>query len=256
MATQYQRLPLDYVFGTLAAAAAVSDTTISSAAFANLGTTYTNGTTVLYTPIVLHNPALGLREVVWVVGHTAASQTVTVLRGQEGTTAQAWPSGTQVLCAPTAARDGLGLNASTALPANAHLGYRNAENDNGLTVEQTSLAGWQASVGVCLPTDAGPTDINGITIPAGATIIERVGLLSGVTVSASGQVVATFRTPFPNGAIGAFAINTATARFNGVITLDSLSSAAATFHLYNISGGALVSSTGGTFSCAYLAVGW
>lgn len=255
MATQYQRLPVDYLFGTLATAAAVSDTTISSAAFTSLGTSYSNtGSLVLYTPIVLHNPSLGQREVVWVVGHTAGSQQVTVLRGQEGTTAQAWPSNTQVLCAPTAARDALGLLASTALPSNAHLGYRNAETDLGATVEMTSAAGWQPSVGVANAADAGPNRSSG-NPPNGSAILMRGGIYTGST-NTSGQITIPFRTPFPNACICGV-ITAATSQL-GPFSMVSESATGLTMQVWTMT--ALNSATaigsGVTCSFAYLAIGY
>lgn len=190
------RQPADYLFGTLSNAAATADTSISSAAFAGLGTQY-SATLVL--PIVLHNPALDLHEVVWATSHGAGSQFLTVIRGKEGTAAQAWPSGTQWICAPTAARDGLSVMASPNLPTDAHLGQQVALTDLGWVVEMTATAGWQPSVGIAKAIDIGLAR-GAVAPPVNSTPIVRAGQYTGTT-NGGGQFTIPFTVPFPNGCI-------------------------------------------------------
>lgn len=63
-------------------------------------------------------------EIVYVLSHASASTTVTLRRGQEGTTAQAWPVGTRWVHGPTA-RD--------AVP---DVGYKNRIRNGGMSVWQ------------------------------------------------------------------------------------------------------------------------
>lgn len=89
------RLYEDFIDGTLSAGIDNSATTVSSAVFANL-------------PVVGGGDELRLvldpeaqengPEVVKVTGHTASSTDVTVVRGQDGTSAVAHSSGAEVVC--------------------------------------------------------------------------------------------------------------------------------------------------------------
>jgi hypothetical protein len=196
-------LPLDYSYGTLSVAAAIGDTTLSSAAFAGLPNGLYASTAIL--PIVLHNPATGVREMVWVTAHTGSSTSVTVLRGKEGTSAVAWPSGTQWIVAPTIARDGLGGYAASVLAAmtDAHVGQRALQTDTGIVVTNTYNAGWVVDAGLCFPTDVDHAQSSGANPPVPSTILVRAGYLSATT-SFGGDVTVTYRNPFPTGTICAF----------------------------------------------------
>lgn len=141
MAYEY-RTPADFLFGSLTNAAAVSDTSLSSADFGTLGSGYSSA---VYLPIVLLNPATKTHEKVWLTAHTAGATTATVLRGCEGTQAQAWPAGTQWIVAPTI-RDGLMPSSSSALPTDGHVGLRAILNDKGEVWERTYNQGWLGSV--------------------------------------------------------------------------------------------------------------
>lgn len=200
MSTIY-RQPSDYLFGTLSNAAATSDTSISSTQFANLGTQYSAS---LVLPIVLHNPALGTHEVVWANNHGAGSQSLTVIRGKEGTAAQAWPAGTQWICAPTAARDGLSVTTAASLPSDAHVGMEVALIDIGIVVEQTLGGGWQAAVGIAKAADIG-LGRGGAVPPEYSTMIVRAGQYTGTTNS-SGQFTIPFTAPFPNACVNGLVV--------------------------------------------------
>jgi hypothetical protein len=184
------RVPKDYFFATLTNSAAITDTSLVSADFAPLLTNY--GTDWVL-PLTLHDPVLKVYEVVWVTGHTVASTTVTVLRGKEGTTARAWPAGTQIICAPTL-RDGLVPMTRASLPADRHTGQRVALSDEGLTVQSTMDQGWLADVGVANPLDVG-LRLSGGAIPAWKAITMMTNLLAssngGVVVTRDGALLPT-----------------------------------------------------------------
>lgn len=137
MANYDLRNPLDYRFGQLSSGVTSLDTTLQSAAFANLPSGLS---ATLYVPITLADDSLGLYETVWVTGHAAASQSVTVVRGREGTTARAWAAGTTWRIAPTI-RDTLPVYTRGALPTDAHLGMRCLLSDESIVVEKQA-GGW------------------------------------------------------------------------------------------------------------------
>jgi hypothetical protein len=192
MANEYRDI-LDYFFGQLSAAASISDTTISCTDFAGLGTAYST-TRVL--PLVLHDPALKVKEVVWVTAHTASATSVTVVRAKEGTTARAWGAGTQVLCAPTV-RDGLPVVTRATLPSDANWGARFSLSDEGVVVERAG-ASWGPSVGTAQAAEMGPR-LSG-TIPVGAVITRRAGYKAGTT-NASGKLAVAYPVGFTNATI-------------------------------------------------------
>lgn len=195
------RLPKDYLFGTLSNPAAESDTSLSSADFTSLDINYT---TQVVLPLVLHNPATHEHEVVWVTNHSAGSQTVTVVRGKEGTDAQPWPGGTQWICAPTVTRDGL-LAASAATVAaitDAHLGMRAVETDTGLVKVMTS-SGLHSGL---YADPAGLTPGHGSATPASAVPIIKA-FTTSYSPNASGVGTVNFPgPPFPNGVIAIVAM--------------------------------------------------
>ncbi|WP_158883996.1 hypothetical protein [Amycolatopsis anabasis] len=187
----------NYYFGTLLNGASVSDTSLSAAVFASLpGGWYSSNTPSVYIPLVLGDPATGNHEIVWVIGHEASSQTVTVLRGREGTTAQAWSAGTQVVSAPTANRDSIPVISWSALPGDAHVGMRAAATDKAYVAEKTYASGWQASCGVALPDQVGKLR-GGAAPPSSAAIVMRGGH-STATTNSGGEATHTFLAPFPN----------------------------------------------------------
>lgn len=134
------RTALDYRFGTLSSAAAISDPTLQAADFASLPGGASVSTTQ-YIPITLQDPNTKLYEIVWINAHTAASTTVTVLRGREGTSARSWASGTLWTLGGTV-RDGLlGVANRAALPSDGHIGGRALLLDE-LRVLTKSTPGW------------------------------------------------------------------------------------------------------------------
>lgn len=135
------RLTVNYAFGSLSNAAAVSDTTLVSAEFATALPSALSATT--YVPISLQDPNTRVCEVVWATGHTAASTSATVVRGREGLAARAWPSGTLWGITPTV-RDGILQVANrAALPTDPHTGMRCWITDENLMIERSPVCwGW------------------------------------------------------------------------------------------------------------------
>jgi hypothetical protein len=247
------RLPIDYGVGTLTNAAAIGDTSLVSADFAALaGSGFYSASAVL--PIVIHNPSTKAHEVVWVTAHTAASTTVTVVRGKEGTSAQAWPAGTQWVCAPTAARDGLGVYTSAQIAAmtDQHVGMSILEIDTGKLKTSTYGSGWGPTVGIAQPTDIGQNR-SGTSISAQAAVTVRSAYVSGTT-NGSGDISATFATPFPNGCQTAFACVADAGIWFGVVSVSTESATGLTMHCADISPFAAHAS--GAVRLFYIAIGY
>lgn len=192
-----QRAPRDYLVGTLSTAAAISDTTIQSAVFAGLPTTFSS---TLYLPLILHDPSAGLYEVVWCTGHSGSSTSITVARGKEGSSARAWPAGTRVICAPTV-RDVLSAGTLASLPSDAHIGARVAVTDKNYVAEKTFAGGWAPSVGVAIAEHTGPNRSGG-NPPTSAAILVRAGV-ANLSANGSGQVSVSYRQAFPTATIAA-----------------------------------------------------
>jgi hypothetical protein len=190
MAYMYRRVR-NYWFGTLKTAATISATTLSCDDFAPLQTNYSTDS---YLPLVLHDPATKLFEVVWLTAHASAATTATVERGKESSTARAWPAGTQILCAPTV-RDGTSPMARASLPSDPFVGERHTLDDEGFAVQGTFASGWQADVGVAVPAEYGKRQ-DGTAVPSFGVIIMRGGKVSAST-DALGQVQVTYASPFP-----------------------------------------------------------
>lgn len=138
----------NFKFGTLSSAASLSDTVLSSSGFASLAS---NLTTTVYMPIALINPATGAFEIVWATAHTAAATTITVVRGREGTSAQAWPAGTTWLVGPTL-YDALYPTVRASIPSDMHVGARVLIGDEQIAVQKTLSQGVAPSV-IANPTD-------------------------------------------------------------------------------------------------------
>jgi hypothetical protein len=239
----------DYFFGTLLNATAISDTSLSSAAFTGLDADYSSATPGKYIPLELHDPAQGLYEIVWVVGHAAGSQSITVVRGREGTPARAWNAGTQVVCAPTAGRDALGASASNNLPSDPHIGQRVARTNRQDVVERGNGV-WGPSVGAGIAADQG-VNMHGTAVPDGAVLLFRCGT-AGPSTDAQGGLPCVFKTPFPNGCLSIAAHSTF---FNayGQLVLSAVRPSGADIFFLRPDGSRLASATA---SYTYMAIGW
>jgi hypothetical protein len=93
-----RRVRGNYSFGTVPGGLGAADTQISSAGFAGLPVidNYSHAALTLY------SPATSAYEIVYVTAHAAGATTATIVRGREGTTAQAWLANTPWLHGPTA----------------------------------------------------------------------------------------------------------------------------------------------------------
>ncbi|WP_086663689.1 hypothetical protein [Lentzea kentuckyensis] len=243
---------IDYFYGQLSTAAAVSDTTLTAAAFASLPSTFS---TTSYLPLVLHDPTLGLEETVWVTAHTAASTSVTVVRGRQGTTARAWPSSTQVVDAPTV-RDVTYPLARASLPTDAHVGMRVPVTDEGIVVQRAYNGGrWEADVGVGLPSEFGYRQ-DASAIPASSVLMMRGGCATSVT-NASSQFAVVFKSPFPNQALTAnITWHSGTPGGLGfAIYPGTLLASGFTVYVFSLATGAL-SGAGASVVYSYTAVGY
>lgn len=143
MANYDQRDVQDYRFGQLSSGITALDTTLASTAFAGLPAT---PTTTRYIPLTIADDSLGLYETVWVTGHSAASQSVTVVRGREGSSSRAWAAGSTWRIAPTIRDVVLWVANRAALPTDGHLGMRVGLADVGQIVEKTASGWMQAGV--------------------------------------------------------------------------------------------------------------
>ncbi|WP_409186497.1 hypothetical protein F9C11_20600 [Amycolatopsis sp. VS8301801F10] len=245
-----QRATKDYFSTALLSAATVSSSTLQSVDFVGLDTDYgSGGTTGKYLPLVLHDDTLGAYEIVWVTGHTAGSNTVTVSRGMEGTTAQAWGAGTRVEAAPTS-YDTLLARTSSALPSDAPIGGRVMRGDKKDVAERANGL-WAPSVGVAFASDAGPRRSG--TIPDGSAILLRGGQKTGTT-GANGVITVAHQTPFPNGTI-ATALGITSTGVPAVATVSAESATGVSVQFFLISTGGNVGS-GVAVAFQYISMGF
>lgn len=243
-----QRAPRDYLSGTLSVAAAISDTTIQSTAFTGLPTNFTS---TVYLPLVLHDPSAGLYEVAWCTAHSSSSTSVTVVRGREGTSARAWPTGTQVMCAPTV-RDTLSVLSRASLPSDAHYGMRALVSDESVVNERSS-AGWLPTVGVAAPAQVGPSLFNLSQFPLSSAVIQlRAGATTG-TLDSNGQTTISYRTAFPTATIAVTPVSRFTGSEGPVVVLGGGASSF-TCAVFVPSTGQRASNA--AFTITYIAVGY
>lgn len=172
-----KRRPEFNLSGTLTNGCTALDTSIASTAFTGLPTDYSNS---LYLPLVLANDTEGKAEVVWATGHSAGAETLTVVRGREGTAGTAFAAGDVVRCAVTTRDVESTSSTRAALPTDAHYGMRVLIVDEGQVVEKTP-SGWNDSA------------------PLQSTTARRHHwtLTGGVVVSGNSDVLVTGLTPVP-----------------------------------------------------------
>lgn len=227
----------DYQFGQLDLAVTALDTTLASSSFTSLGTSYT---TTRYMPIVLSDDARKVYEVVWITGHNQGSSTVTVVRGKENSTAQAWPAGTPWRAAPTV-RETPMVSSLGGLPTDAHIGARAVTTDDNYMREKTALQGW-------LPTARGtaagmkPTMQGNLTPPAGVVPIIKA-FHAQATTDGTGSLA---NWPWPDGGFPtAVAAAVATPmyiggeNFVGYVRMSAVSATAATWQCFQSNGSVL-----------------
>lgn len=137
MADYDLRLPLDYKFGTLVTSVDNVATELTSEAFRSFPSDLS---LEKYVPVALVDEVNGSYEVVWVTGHAADSNVVTVARGREGSNASAWSSGT-VWRVSASVRDAVQALPSELWPADPHLGMRVVDSADGQNYIRTNT-GW------------------------------------------------------------------------------------------------------------------
>lgn len=223
MATYDQRVQIDFRFGQLSGGVDSLATSLSSPAFAALPSDLS---TTRYLPITLADDSQSLYEVVWITGHAAGSQAVTVVRGREGSSARTWGSGTVWRHGPTA-RDAIPTYATrAALPTDGHLGMKAAiQNEAGAVVEKTPTGwsdrpgggrkhGWRQLAAAPTP-NAAPAAITGwtpdagnptiATMSAGQLLLNRPGIWSLTYMVYSDATVASSALMYLDWPAGAWA---------------------------------------------------
>ena len=134
------RWPADGRFGVLKEAVNAGATTLRSFDFqqftADLSPSY-------YRTIIITDDTPYKYEIVWATGHTIGSDTVTVVRGREGTTAQSWPANAVWRHGPTI-RDTVGVTTRAGLSGltDHHMGARYALSDEEQTLVKSGGT-WQ-----------------------------------------------------------------------------------------------------------------
>jgi hypothetical protein len=249
------RVHSDYFSGNLQLQALVSDLTLTSPAFAALPSTFT---TKLYKPIELHNPSTGAYEIVYIVGHAASSNTVTVQRGKENTSAQAWPANTLIIDAATNRDLITALTRATLASAapDPFLGQRVLVTDED-NVLARMLAGWGPAIGLALAAAMGPSRLGGANNPPNSANF-MAALAHSITVTPDGSGVATlnWRQAFPTACLGAWAWSIDPSRFIGWCTTMGESTTGATFKFTTVAAGSLLNVTSGPLSIGYCGIGY
>lgn len=240
-----QRAIQNYFSTSLLVNASITDTTMRAAGFADLPPDLS---TTKYTPLVLHDDAQALYEIVWVSGHTGTSDTVTVVRGKEGSTARAWPANTRVECAPTA-YDVVKASVLAGLPTDAPIGMRAMLGDKFDTRERVN-GYWAPSAGAGIASDQ-KNNMMGVTPPNGACFLLRMGT-AGAATDANGKLSCTFQTPFPNNCHTLIPVSTFL-NAGGNLVVGGVSATGADVYFENGDKSRLVSASA---SYAYLAFGW
>lgn len=240
-----QRQVVNYFSTQLSVAASISDTTMRAPLFTNLD----SGLGAKYVPLTLHDDQQGVFEIVWASAHTAASDTITVVRGKEGSSARAWSSGTRVECAPTA-YDVAMASVLANLPSDAPIGMRSMLGDKFATWERVN-GYWGPSVGVAIPSDVGP-NMHSVQPPDGSAILMRAQYVPTFTTNGNGDKTVNFKQPFPNNCLGAW-LSSVDYNHVGPFVVSAVNATSASFTVYN---GSNVRTTQTGVSCMLYAVGW
>lgn len=241
-----QRQPVNYFSTSLIVAASITDTTMRANGFTNLDSPLGQK----YVALVLHDDAQGVFEVVWTSAHAASSDTITVVRGKEGTAARAWPAGTRVECAPTV-YDALFPSVTATLPTDAPIGLRSMRGDVFDVVERVKGGYWAPSVGVALAADVGP-NMASISPSGGDVLLLRAQYVPPRTTDSQGKTTVNWKTPFPNNCLGAWATSVDNSHV-GPFTVASNNATSCTVHVLN---GSAVFTTQTNVSFMLFGIGW
>jgi hypothetical protein len=240
-----QRQIVNYFSTQLSVAASLTDTTMRAPAFTNLD----SALGAKYVPLVLHDDQQGVFEIVWASGHAVGSDTITVARGKEGSTARAWPSGTRVECAPTAYDVAL-ASVTSSLPTDAPIGMRSMRGDKFDVVERAN-GFWAPSAGVAIAADVGP-NMFGTAVPDGAVLTMRSQYVAPFNTNATGDKTVNFKTPFPNACLSAW-FTSVTYNACGPFVVFGMTASSVSFTVYN---GNATRQQLNSVSCLLNAVGW
>jgi TP901 family phage tail tape measure protein len=192
--------------------------------------------------------AVGVYEVVWVTAHTAGSNTVTVVRGTEGTSAQPWSAGARVESAPTS-YDTVLARLAASLPSDPFIGQRVNRGDRSDVLERVN-GYWGPSVGAGIASDQ-KNNMMSDTAPNGSVFLLRMGT-AGPTTDANGKLSCTFQTPFPNKCHTFIPVSTFL-NAGGNTVVSAISNTGADVYFLNGDKSRYASSSA---SYAYLAFGW
>ena len=246
MAFEYRRL-LNGEYGQLGGAVTSSATSIVDSSFSILP--IITGTAE-YIPLSF-SAINGLQkpEVVWVTAHASGSNTITVVRARENTTAKSWPLGTQWAQAETV-RDALFDVTSGTIPSDLHLGAQWVERDTGALKIKTLSSSNFSLAGVALPSTVGPTRPG--TFPSAQDTIQMRGGETTVTTNSVGDAFVGFRVAFPNACIAVVGGSSDNTAFTG--TVNVWSEGTTGFDFRAALGAAPVVSS--TIHIHYIAIGW
>lgn len=249
MANEY-RFTANGLYGQMAAGFTAATTSIVDSSFTTIPVITASSQ---YMPITFTDSTAKLTEIVWVTAHSSGSNTITVARGKEGTTARAWTTGTPWAQAETV-RDGQITATSGAQPSERHVGMRWVDTDTGLAKAQSFNGGIVPQFGVALPSDVGPN--RAATTPAtGSTIVMR-GEIETITTNSVGDANVQYRTAFPNGCISVVANGADFTTFAGVTEVWSEGTTGFDLRAIGFNSGGAFAVVNTTFKISYVAMGW
>lgn len=192
-------------------------------------------------------------EVVWVTAHASGSNTITVVRAKEGTTAKTWPIGTLWSQSETTRDSQIAVTSGT-IPSDLQLGGRFVERDTAALKMRTYTAGNFAQAGVALPSSIGPARAG--NFPSAQDTIMMRGGETTVTTNSVGDAPVLFRQAFPNACISVVACSSDYTAFTGTCNVWAEGTTGFDFRavVFNSSGAVAVVST--TIHIHYIAIGW
>lgn len=212
MANEY-RVTSNGLYGQMAAGFTAAATSIVDSSFAALPVVTASSQ---YMPLSFTDSTAKLTEILWVTAHSSGSNTITVARGKEGTTARAWTTGTPWAQAETV-RDGQTMATSGAQPTERHVGMRWVDTDTGAAKAQSFNGGIVPQFGGALANDIGP--LRDSSFPAaGSTMVFRAAEVP-VTTNSVGDANVQFRTAFPTNCVAVVGVSSDHTTFAGTVNV-------------------------------------
>lgn len=249
MALEY-RFTSNGLYGQMAAGFTAAATSIVDSSFAALPVITASAQ---YMPLSFTDSTAKLTEILWVTAHSSGSNTITVARGKEGTTARAWATGTPWAQAETV-RDGQTMATSGSQPTERHVGMRWVDTDTGAAKAQSFNGGIVPQFGAALPTDVGPNR-SGATPATGSVVVVRAEI-ENITTNSVGDTNVQFRTAFPNGCLSVVAGGADYTTFAGVIIPWSEGPSGFDLRAIGFNSGGAFAVVNATFKISYVAIGW